>query len=496
MSKNIILLSDGTGNGAAKRNKTNVWRLYEALDLHRMDQVAFYDDGVGAQEFLPFKLLGGAFGYGLKKNIRELYKFLCHNYKPGDRIYLFGFSRGAFTVRMLVGMIAYCGVYTAYKDEQDLEQAARDNYNAFRSKFRTGLLTQWLRKYFGRTEPLITELHPDIEFVGTWDTVDAYGLPIDELAEFWDKFIYPIYFPDYRLSEKVKKACHALSVDDERETFHPLLWDESSESDPGRIEQVWFPGVHSDVGGGYPKCTLALVTLDWMIERVKAVSGAEGSPGIHLIKQCREEILYHSDWHGPQHDSRALVGAYYRYSPRDIEKLCNNEKKGIFIKIPKIHRSVMERVARKVVPYAPPWIPEVYELVKTHKDEDLPEFESATESKNRKLEMLPVYKVIGRRKTLYYCLLLTTLVFLFSPLFSGSCITEGYINGGAYDSLFNLLSKILPDFIDPWIKVLQNSPLFFYALVIVYGLLSLLKSKAWDTTQLLSNRAWSVVKQK
>ena len=118
MNKNIILLSDGTGNGAAKRNKTNVWRLYDALDLHRDDQVAFYDDGVGSQEFLPFKLLGGAFGWGLKRNIRELYKFLCRNYKSGDRIYLFGFSRGAFTVRLLAGMIAYCGVYTERSEER------------------------------------------------------------------------------------------------------------------------------------------------------------------------------------------------------------------------------------------------------------------------------------------------------------------------------------------------------------------------------------------
>jgi len=79
MGRNIILLSGGTGNGAAKQNKTNVWRLYDALDLHQRDQFAFYDDGVGVQEFLPVKLLGGAFGYGLKRNVRQLYKFLCNN---------------------------------------------------------------------------------------------------------------------------------------------------------------------------------------------------------------------------------------------------------------------------------------------------------------------------------------------------------------------------------------------------------------------------------
>jgi uncharacterized protein (DUF2235 family) len=338
MQKNIILLSDGTGNGAAKRHKTNVWRLYDALDLHREDQVAFYDDGVGSQEFLPFKLIGGALGWGLKRNVRELYKFLCRNYEDGDRIYLFGFSRGAFTVRMLAGMIDYCGVYKDYNTEQDLDQAARDNYNAFRSSFKKGLLTRGVRAFWGKTEALTTQHKPNIEFIGVWDTVDAYGLPIDELAKIWDFLIYPIHFPDYKLSHKVKKACHALSVDDERLTFHPVLWDESSETDPARIEQVWFPGVHSDVGGGYPKHTLSLVALDWMITKAKAPERDIGSPGLHLIQQRRKEITEHSDWHGPQHDSRSLAGAYYRYNPRDIEKLCNDKKKGVHIQQPKIHK--------------------------------------------------------------------------------------------------------------------------------------------------------------
>ena len=150
-------------------------------------------------------------------------------------------------------MIDYCGVYTDYKDEKDLDKAARDNYNAFRSHFKSGLLTRGIRAFIGRMEPVAPRHLPDIEFIGVWDTVDAYGFPIDEMAMVWDSLIYPIHFPDYKLSCKVRKACHAVSVDDERHTFHPVLWDESGETDPARIEQVWFPGVHSDVGGGYPK---------------------------------------------------------------------------------------------------------------------------------------------------------------------------------------------------------------------------------------------------
>ena len=140
--KKIVVLSDGTGNGAAKRHKTNVWRLYHALDLHRSNQIAMYDDGVGSQQFLLFKLLGGAFGWGLKGNVIKLYKFLCRNYvaegnhEEGDRIYLFGFSRGAFTVRVLAGLIDRCGLCTDFGSERELHETARANYTIYREKYR------------------------------------------------------------------------------------------------------------------------------------------------------------------------------------------------------------------------------------------------------------------------------------------------------------------------------------------------------------------------
>ena len=170
-------------------------------------------------------------------------------------------------------------------------------------------LTRAIRAFVGRTDPVSPRHLPEIEFIGVWDTVDAYGFPIDEIAMAWNTLVYPIYFPDHKLSKKVRKACHALSVDDERHTFHPVLWDESDETDPVRIEQVWFPGVHSDVGGGYPRQALSLVALDWMIEKAAASSEADGSPGLHLLPRCREEFEKHADWHGPQHDSRAMAAA-------------------------------------------------------------------------------------------------------------------------------------------------------------------------------------------
>ncbi len=104
--KNIILCSDGTGNTMTKGRGSNVWKLYEAIDLTDQRQVAFYDDGVGTEENKLFKMIGGAFGWGLKRNVCDLYAALCRTYVPGDRIYLFGFSRGAWTVRTLAGL---CG---------------------------------------------------------------------------------------------------------------------------------------------------------------------------------------------------------------------------------------------------------------------------------------------------------------------------------------------------------------------------------------------------
>jgi len=134
MATRIILLSDGTGNAASKVWRTNVWRVFESLDLTGSDQVAIYDDGVGTSSFIPFALLGGAFGWGLKRNVLDLYKFVCRNYRSeNDEIFAFGFSRGAFTIRIVVGLIFDQGL-VPFRTEAELHQGARDAYRAFRRK--------------------------------------------------------------------------------------------------------------------------------------------------------------------------------------------------------------------------------------------------------------------------------------------------------------------------------------------------------------------------
>jgi uncharacterized protein (DUF2235 family) len=148
LGKNIVLLSDGTGNSSAKLMKTNVWQMYEALDVTWDDQIALYDNGVGTSSFKPFAVLGGAIGWGLKRNVRTLYLFACRNYRPGtnaedsDRLFAFGFSRGAYTARVLIGLIESQGL-VAGVDDKDLKRHAKWAYREYRRQFNAteGLVT-------------------------------------------------------------------------------------------------------------------------------------------------------------------------------------------------------------------------------------------------------------------------------------------------------------------------------------------------------------------
>ena len=258
MPKNIAVFADGTGNSAAKLNRTNVWRLYQALDTTtsptppRPLQLAYYHDGVGTSSFRPMALLGGAFGWGLKRNLLDVYSFICRNYAAGDQIYLFGFSRGSFTVRVLAGFIAQEGL-VQYSGDADLEYQARDAYRSYRRSFgqtgklvgplrnlmrnlRDRMISVWRRWTNCPTDARIehTNHKPRVAFIGVFDTVAAYGTPIAELTRGIDKWVWPLSMPDYMLSDKVDTARHALSLDDERDTFHPLLWDEFNSPHPGR----------------------------------------------------------------------------------------------------------------------------------------------------------------------------------------------------------------------------------------------------------------------
>jgi uncharacterized protein (DUF2235 family) len=155
MPRRIILLSDGTGNSSASFWRTNVWRMFCALDLTKNDQVACYDDGVGTSSFKPLALLGGAFGIGLRRNVISLYKFACRNFRAAsDEIYGFGFSRGAFTIRVVIGLIIDQGLVPASNiSESELDRLARQAYRNYHKRhFHTnwGLIIKQMKKWARR----------------------------------------------------------------------------------------------------------------------------------------------------------------------------------------------------------------------------------------------------------------------------------------------------------------------------------------------------------
>lgn len=400
MAEKIIILSDGTGNSASSIWRTNVWRIFQTLDLRENKQAAKYDDGVGTSSFLPLAILGGAFGWGLKRNVLEAYKFICRNYQIDSRLYLFGFSRGAFTVRVLTGFILQQGLVPAGGSEADLDWRAKEAYRAYRaSSYHSVLHVETLfrsirnaavwclslvirRERYRQADNTVV---PTIQFVGVWDTVAAYGLPIDELTRGISRWLWPLELPNRVLNPRVEFARHALALDDERTTFHPVLWTEvdlangtppatgtgtnptavssAPESiDQERLVQVWFAGMHANVGGGYPDDALAFVPLYWLFDQAKK-HGLEFKSEPAADPDATKWIASSRDKDGRLYDSRSGLGAYYRYGPRDVHALCIDPTVKVTVPLPKVHESVFGRIDSGCNAYAPIGLPQTYATV-------------------------------------------------------------------------------------------------------------------------------------
>lgn len=475
MAKNIVLLSDGTGNSARSTTPTNVGRLYAALSLeYPEEQIAFYDDGVGTQRLKPLKILGGAFGYGLRANVIEMYKFLCRSYDDGDRIYLFGFSRGAYTVRVLVGLVHRCGLIAKdeFSNEAELHKAAQNNYTKFRKSFNR-IYTRAFKRPTKKARAGQSEERnrPDIQFLGVWDTVDAYGLPIDELAVLWDNFIYPYRFRDRTLSDLVLKARHAIALDDERHTFHPVLWDESDEDRKGSIEQVWFAGVHANVGGGYPDDSLAHVSLDWMLAQIDAVNG---KPGLDLIQSEAARLSARKDMHGKLFNSRSGLQVYYRYKPRRMEEACNDQKNGVKARI-NIHESAFERIKDRIAAYYPIGIAENYNVVSNNSGNPPPSFENDDQKAKRAEKFKNVWGVVSWRQILYKIFVFVTSAFVIAPVLYrlfyptlGNCLDQIPL---IPKIILAVVDGVLPNFSRYWTDALRCDTQFFWGFVIVFAVI-------------------------
>jgi uncharacterized protein (DUF2235 family) len=285
MPKNIVICADGTGNSFGAQ-VSNVSRLVQLIDLsHPELQVAFYDQGIGTDPqyvdavttykdrdrlqrqaltildppfhtwWIPSEILrvaGLAVGYGLRRNVRELYTALARCYEDRDRIYLFGFSRGAFTVRVLAGLLFRCGLLP--KDTAHVEEKFEQAYSLFTPHVQD---VEAVAR-FKRDERVRT---PRVHFLGLWDTVKSYG------------GIWPQSLPHLRHNPIVDTVRHALALGERRSWFLPTSWggidSDRPMDDPTYLDQnvveIWFRGVHSDVGGGYDDDAAARIPLRWML---------------------------------------------------------------------------------------------------------------------------------------------------------------------------------------------------------------------------------------
>jgi len=331
MAKNIVILSDGTGQGASlpKAERTNVWKLWDATKkADPAQQVTFYDEGLGAEHKREwwrwaYDLASRATGLGISQNIKDCYTALIEYYEPGDRVFLFGFSRGAFTVRSLGGVLSLCGIPQrdaagdSPRDRQNkkgrlalVEEAVEKVYKHYGAKYREQERKALGAEYRARYHSLSIEASspPFPYFIGVWDTVRALGIPGSSGLVFWRHA-----FHNATLNARVPYARQALSIDENRQIFAPEIWDESEESPEakarGRIKQVWFPGVHSDIGGGYPETGLSDLALEWMIK------GAMAGEYPLIVDMTRLKLK--QSYEGIQHDERTGWGRAWTEGTRE-----------------------------------------------------------------------------------------------------------------------------------------------------------------------------------
>ena len=362
MPRRIIVCCDGTWNAPNEKEQgqlcpTNVAKMADAICPVSADgtsQIVYYHDGVGVEDKLdglianqpiiersllsaaqkliygPSQLLGGAFGLGLSKIIQDAYRFLIYNFEEGDELYLIGFSRGAYTVRSLAGVIRNSGLlrkehssrleeaYALYRDRGD----DTNPRSAEAAKFRT---------QFSWSIP--------IKFIGVWDTVGSLGIP-NRIA---DHFLGDLYeFHDARLSTTVENAYQALAIDEKRGDFTPCVWEKQADAPPSQIlEQVWFPGVHCDVGGGYVESGLSDCALNWMIEKASACGVAFNQ------LYCSAQIK--ADPRGALHDSCTGV---FAARPRHVREIGQGNNS-----VERVSRCALDRIAHAIPAYNPANLP-------------------------------------------------------------------------------------------------------------------------------------------
>lgn len=314
MAKNIVVFSDGTGQEGGKGKNSNVYKLFNMVENRSEKQVIFYDRGLGAGWR---KLSGQVAGLGISRNIKECYRFIFDEYNAGDQIFLFGFSRGATTVRSLSSFIHLFGILPKSRPEL-IDQAYRI-YRISNHEKRNRRAAEFIARHH--------TMWSKIRFLGAWDTVAALGIPIRFLNAIINAVPYFRHdFQDLSLSESVEHARHALAIDEERKIFSPVIW-EPHLYEHQTLDQVWFAGVHTDIGGGYPEQTLSDIPLIWM--RDEAIRF-----GLRIY--AGHKIVLQPDPDGVMHDSRGSgLARLFRQKTRHWDA----EKQGAAV----VHESVVQR---------------------------------------------------------------------------------------------------------------------------------------------------------
>lgn len=339
--RNLIVCCDGTWNTAEQASNgvptpTNVVRLYNAAadkDDSGNPQLKYYHPGVGTEGHWWDKVAGGSIGIGLDKNIMSAYRWLGVNFKQDDRICLFGFSRGAFTARSLGGMLTKCGLLNL-GELPDAETWARVE-TAYNEGYRVQDSAGWAKPDWTFHPGGAADGNVTVYLVGVWDTVGALGVP-DDMA-ILNLFDNPsrYAFHDARLSDKVQNARHAVALDEVRASFTPTLW--TGVDGRSAVKQIWFPGVHSDVGGGYPETGLSDGALKWMIDEAAAL-------GVGFHQGMVGQIV--SNPQGVLHNSDTGVFKFFRSRPRSVP-LMNQAAAGA------VHDSALQRQSNPPITQAP-----------------------------------------------------------------------------------------------------------------------------------------------
>lgn len=346
----IVVFADGTWNKPDPLDGgTNVDRLCKAT-IHDPagGQTVLYDRGVGSR--WHDKIRGGVLGAGLTRNVTDAYDFIARQWTGADdEIFLFGFSRGAYTVRTLAGLMNFAGLIRDPGTRQERRRLIRRAYDLYRHK---ALIApppggtadpEWKREYetFQGEHVQDARTRATIRMLGVWDTVGALGIPQSWLNEKLNPA--PQHFHDLRLGKNVANAYHAVSIDEKRKSFRPALW----EDDP-RAHQVWFAGAHSDVGGGYGDDNkLAKITLRWMAD--------------HAIKhglRVKEDALPQldgSEYCGKAHESWR---SYWRLVRRDDRQIPPGSRISVHVR-----QRLEEQDGKKFPqrPYAPPTLTRPWE---------------------------------------------------------------------------------------------------------------------------------------